>query len=99
MKGQHAQAPSSNHVPETGCPKPAATEAVHVASRAHLFIFDSESQEEDSQSLIGDSTAAAAQPAVNNNAAPSLTQAQLEEDKQRIRDLMNQTNQASITMQ
>lgn len=95
--GQEAQGSSSSHVPEASCSKPVAAEAVHVASRAHLFIFDSESQEDDSQSL-GNNTGAAAQPVVSNNAALSLTQAQLEEDKQRIRDLMAQTNQVSTTV-
>lgn len=83
----------------TSCAKPATAEVVHVASRAHLFIFDSESQEVQSQSPVGENTAAAAQPVVSSNAALSLTQAQLEEDKQRMRDLMTQTNQVSTTVQ
>ncbi|XP_071350047.1 telomeric repeat-binding factor 2-interacting protein 1-like [Trachinotus anak] len=100
-KAQQNQALSSNCAPETDCPEPAASEAAHTASRAHLFIFDNESQKEDSQSLIGDNTTALSKPPppANKDAAPSLTQVQLEEDKQRIRELMNQTNQdlASVT--
>ncbi|XP_039972526.1 telomeric repeat-binding factor 2-interacting protein 1 [Xiphias gladius] len=104
-KVQQTQAFSSNHVPETGRPKPAAsdpaaTDAVFAASRAHLFIFDSDSQEVDSQSPIGDGTAAVSNPEhlVNQDAAPSLTQIQLEEDEQRIRELMNQTNQDLVSV-
>ncbi|XP_056252189.1 telomeric repeat-binding factor 2-interacting protein 1 [Seriola aureovittata] len=100
-KAQLTQSPSSNRVPETGCPEPAASEAVHAASRPHLFIFDRESQEEDSQSLDGNSAAALSepQPPVNKDAALSLTQVALEEDMQQIRELMNRTNQdlASVT--
>ncbi|KAK2861931.1 hypothetical protein Q5P01_001464 [Channa striata] len=88
VNGQEAQTSSISHVPETGSPKSSAAEA--VASRAHMFIFDSESQEEESQSLIGDNPASAAG---DIDTPPSLTQVQLEEDKQRIRDLMEQTQQ------
>ncbi|XP_033481887.2 telomeric repeat-binding factor 2-interacting protein 1 isoform X1 [Epinephelus lanceolatus] len=97
---QEAQATSSNCLPKTGCPdaaaaQPAATEAVSAPSKAHLFIFDSESQEDDSQSIICANPKAPSkpQPAVSQDAAFSLTQVQLEEDKQRIRELMKQTNQ------
>ncbi|XP_070815075.1 telomeric repeat-binding factor 2-interacting protein 1 isoform X1 [Chaetodon trifascialis] len=101
-KVPEAQASSSNHPPPTGCPEPAATEpaAVSAASKAHLFIFDSESQEEGSQSMFGDSTAAPAnlQPTVNKDAAFSLTQVQLEEDKQRITELMRETKQDLVSV-
>ncbi|KAK2915222.1 telomeric repeat-binding factor 2-interacting protein 1 isoform X1 [Channa argus] len=90
VNGQEAQTSSLSHIAATGSPRSLAAEAVQIASRAHLFIFDSESQEEDSQSLVGDSTAAAAG---DIDTTHSLTQVQLEEDKQRIRDLMKQTNQ------
>ncbi|XP_040888851.1 telomeric repeat-binding factor 2-interacting protein 1 [Toxotes jaculatrix] len=105
QEAQQTQALSSNCVPDTGCPvpaasDPAATEAVHATSRAHLFIFDTESQEEDSQSLIGDGSAAPSNPQlqVNKDAALSLTQVQLEEDKQQIIKLMNQTNQDLVSV-
>ncbi|XP_076617149.1 telomeric repeat-binding factor 2-interacting protein 1 isoform X2 [Chaetodon auriga] len=101
-KVPEAQASSSNRPPPTGCPEPAATEpaAVSAASKAHLFIFDSESQEEGSQSMFGDSTAAPAnlQPTVNKDAAFSLTQVQLEEDKQRITELMRETKQDLVSV-
>uniref|UniRef100_A0A3Q1GAM1 Telomeric repeat-binding factor 2-interacting protein 1 n=1 Tax=Acanthochromis polyacanthus TaxID=80966 RepID=A0A3Q1GAM1_9TELE len=91
---------------EVICPKPAATEpaavseAVNAQFNAHLFIFDSESQEEDSQSIVGDRPAAASnpEPLVNKDTAFSLTQTQLEEDKQRIRELMNQTDQDLVSV-
>uniref|UniRef100_A0A3Q1HEL2 Telomeric repeat-binding factor 2-interacting protein 1 n=1 Tax=Acanthochromis polyacanthus TaxID=80966 RepID=A0A3Q1HEL2_9TELE len=103
---QEAHASSSNFVAETSCPKPAATEpaavseAVNAQFNAHLFIFDSESQEEDSQSIVGDRPAAASnpEPLVNKDTAFSLTQTQLEEDKQRIRELMNQTDQDLVSV-
>lgn len=103
---QEPQASSSNSVAETSSPEPAVTEpaavskAVNAASNAHLFIFDSESQEEDSHSLVGERPAAASnpEPTVNKDAAFSLTQAQLEEDKQRIRELMNQTDQDLVSV-
>uniref|UniRef100_A0A3P8S4F8 Telomeric repeat-binding factor 2-interacting protein 1 n=1 Tax=Amphiprion percula TaxID=161767 RepID=A0A3P8S4F8_AMPPE len=91
---------------ETSCPKPAATEPAAVSEAAnaqfntHLFIFDSESQEEDSQSIVGGrpATASNPEPLVNKDAAFSLTQTQLEEDKQRIRELMNQTGQDLVSV-
>lgn len=85
-------ASSSNSLPEPAAAQPAAAEAVRAASKVHLFIFDSESQEDDSQSIIAPSNP---KPAVKKNAAVSLTQIQLEEDKKRITELMNQTNQVS----
>ncbi|XP_075966858.1 telomeric repeat-binding factor 2-interacting protein 1 isoform X3 [Anarhichas minor] len=89
---QEAEASTSSRPPKTGCPEPAA-------STVHLFIFDHESQE-DSESIIGDNPAAPSkpQPTVNNGAALSLTQVQLEEDKQRIKELMNQTNQDLVSV-
>ncbi len=97
--GQETQASGSNCPPQTGRTEPAAAEAVDATSKAHLFIFDSESQEDDSQSLIGNNTVAPAnrQPTVNQDAAFSLTQVQLEEDKQRITELMNKTNQVRMS--
>uniref|UniRef100_A0AAQ6A7V9 Telomeric repeat-binding factor 2-interacting protein 1 n=1 Tax=Amphiprion ocellaris TaxID=80972 RepID=A0AAQ6A7V9_AMPOC len=103
---QEAHASSSNSVAETSCPKPAATEPAAVSEaanaqfNAHLFIFDSESQEEDSQSIVGGrpATASNPEPLVNKDAAFSLTQTQLEEDKQRIRELMNQTGQDLVSV-
>ncbi|XP_008288153.1 telomeric repeat-binding factor 2-interacting protein 1 [Stegastes partitus] len=102
---QEAHASSTSPAAETGCPGPAAAgpaaapEAVGAASNAHLFIFDSESQEEDSQSVVGDRPAAASNPTADKDAAFSLTQVQLEEDKQLIRELMNRTDQdlAAVT--
>ncbi|XP_058486587.1 telomeric repeat-binding factor 2-interacting protein 1 isoform X1 [Solea solea] len=98
-RAQQAQTLSSDCVPETGRPEseatdPPAAEAFIQASRAHLFIFESESQQEDSQSLIGDGTTVLSkpQPRVHKDTAPSLTQVQLEEDVQRIKALMNHTN-------
>ncbi|KAF1391862.1 hypothetical protein PFLUV_G00046460 [Perca fluviatilis] len=92
---QETQASSSNCLPKTGGPEP-----VSATSKAHLFIFDSESQEDDSQSIVGDNPVAPSkpQPTVNRDAALSLTQVQLEEDKQRIKELMNQTNQDLISV-
>ncbi|KAK9528811.1 hypothetical protein VZT92_012954 [Zoarces viviparus] len=87
---QEAEASTSSRPPKTGCPEPAA-------SKVHLFIFDSESQE-DSESIIGPAAPAKPQPTVNKGAALSLTQVQLEEDKQRIKELMIQTNQDLISV-
>ncbi|KAM6946751.1 telomeric repeat-binding factor 2-interacting protein 1 [Lycodopsis pacificus] len=89
---QEAEASTSSRPPKTGCPEPAP-------SKVHLFIFDSESQE-DSESIIGDNPAAPSkpQPTVNKGAALSLTQVQLEEDKQRIKELVNQTNQDLVSV-
>lgn len=95
---EQAQATSNNCAAEKSCLPPAAepvvSEAVGTTSKAHLFIFDSEPQEDDSQSVSGDRPAAPSepQPTVNKDAALSLTQDLLEEDKLRIRDLMNQTD-------
>lgn len=96
------QASSDNCAPDKESPNAApamlaGSEPVAATSKAHLFIFDNESQEEESQSVFVDCLAAPfnPQPTVDKDAAFSLTQSQLEEDKQRIRDLMNQTNQVS----
>lgn len=93
---------SNDCIPDTDLPNaapavPAGSEPTGASAKAHLFIFDSESQEEDSQSVYADCLAAPSnsQPAVDKGAGFSLTQTQLEEDKQRIRDLMNQTAQVS----
>ncbi|XP_035517146.1 telomeric repeat-binding factor 2-interacting protein 1 [Morone saxatilis] len=97
---QENQASSSKSLPETGCPVPAATEppsAVKATSKAHLFIFDNESQEEDFESIFGDNIVNL-QPRVNKDAAFSLTQVQLEEDKQLVRELMKQANQDLVSV-
>lgn len=98
---QETQASIRNCPPETAGHEPAAAEAVSATSKAHLFIFESESQEEESQSIISDRTVAPANPlpTVNKDAAFSLTQVQLEEDKKQIRELMKETNQVSTTVQ
>ncbi|KAJ0068880.1 hypothetical protein NL108_014000 [Boleophthalmus pectinirostris] len=71
---------------------PSVTE--QVLSKAHLFIFESESQEleEDSQSLVGSHSPSAVQTNEQKN-GPSLTQDQQEEDVQLLRDFMKHTNQ------
>ncbi|KAA8593289.1 hypothetical protein FQN60_009405 [Etheostoma spectabile] len=97
---QETQASRSNCLPQTGGPEPAATEAVEAISKAHLFIFDCESQEDDSQSILGDNLVAPSKPwpTLDRFATFSLTQVQLEEDMQRIKELMNQTNQDLISV-
>ncbi|XP_034725392.1 telomeric repeat-binding factor 2-interacting protein 1 [Etheostoma cragini] len=99
-KTQETQASSSNCLAKTGGPEPAAIEAFEAISKAHLFIFDSESQEDDSQSILGDNLVAPSKPwpRVDGYATFSLTQVQLEEDKQRIKELMSQTNQDLISV-
>lgn len=71
---------------------------VPAASKAHLFIFDRESQEVESQSIFAERPAALArlQEATNSGAAHSLSQVQLEEDRQRITKLMEETKQVSM---
>lgn len=98
---QETQSSSENCPPETTGAEPAAAEAVSATSKAHLFIFESESQEEESQSIISDRTVAPANPlpTMDKDAAFSLTQVQLEEDKQQIRELMEKTNQVSTVVQ
>lgn len=100
-----SQTSDDNCVPDTGSPHPAAAEPavpepVSATSKAHLFIFESESQEDDSQSVDGNSSAAPSglRPTVNKDVALSLTQMQLEEDKQRIRELMKQTDQDLVSV-
>lgn len=81
-------------------PPEGTAEAIDANSKAHLFIFDSESQEEvGSQATSGDGLApvlANLQPTENTIAAFLLTQAQLEEDKQRIMKLMSDTKQVMM---
>ncbi|KAM6927823.1 telomeric repeat-binding factor 2-interacting protein 1 [Xenentodon cancila] len=97
---QEARASSDHRVPNA-CPpdpavaEPSGSEAVGAISKAHLFIFDSESQENDSKSVDRDHSAALADPhpTQKKDSALSLTQVQLEEDQQRIKELMNQTHQ------
>lgn len=98
---QETQAPSSNCPAAAGRPEPATTEAVSAASEAHLFIFEGDSQEDDSQSIFGNDTAAPPNqpPTVNTDGAFSLTQAQLEEDKQQIRELMEETRKVNSLVQ
>lgn len=98
---QETQASKSSSPSPAGCPEPAAAEAVNATSKAHLFIFDSESQEDDSQSIFSGNRAAPAnpKPTVNTDSAFSLTQVQLEEDKQQIRELMKETNQVNTVVQ
>ncbi|XP_041835538.1 telomeric repeat-binding factor 2-interacting protein 1 isoform X2 [Melanotaenia boesemani] len=100
-----SQTSDDNSVPNTGSPHPAAAEPavpepVSATSKAHLFIFESESQEDNSQSVDGNSSAAppGLRPTVNKDVALSLTQMQLEEDKQRIRELMKQTDQDLVSV-
>ncbi|XP_051272058.1 telomeric repeat-binding factor 2-interacting protein 1 isoform X2 [Dicentrarchus labrax] len=91
-----ATEPAAN---EPAAAEPAAIKpsAVKATSKAHLFIFDNESQEEDSESVVGDNISNL-QPRVNKDAAFSLTQVQLEEDKQLIRELMKQANQDLVSV-
>ncbi|XP_019116309.2 telomeric repeat-binding factor 2-interacting protein 1 [Larimichthys crocea] len=97
---QETQASSENCPTETTGAEPAAAEAVSATSKAHLFIFESESQEEESQSIISDRTVAPANPlpTMDKDAAFSLTQVQLEEDKQQIKELMEKTNQDLVSV-
>lgn len=75
----------------------ATSTAVPAASKAHLFIFDRESQDVESQSIFADRPAALARRPETTTAdsAHSLSQIQLEEDKRRIRKLMEETKQVS----
>lgn len=92
---QEVQAASNACRPPGG-----AAEAVDANSKAHLFIFDSESQEEvGSQATSGDGLApvlANLQPTVNTISTFSLSQQQLEEDKRRITKLMSDTKQVMM---
>uniref|UniRef100_A0A3B5R5J1 Telomeric repeat-binding factor 2-interacting protein 1 n=1 Tax=Xiphophorus maculatus TaxID=8083 RepID=A0A3B5R5J1_XIPMA len=76
------------------------SELISDPSKAHLFIFDSESQVDDSQSMDGEGSAAPHHPqrSEDKDAAFSLTQMELDEDKQRIRELMTQTNQDLVSV-
>lgn len=93
---QETQAPSNTCQPPGG-----TVEAVDATSRAHLFIFDSETQEEGgSRASSGDRLAPAGanlQPPVKTISTVSPTQAQLEDDKQRLTELMCETKQVSDT--
>lgn len=75
----------------------AAATVAPAASKAHLFIFDRESQDVESQSVLSERAAAPArlQEAASAGSAHSLSQIQLEEDKQRITKLMEETKQVS----
>ncbi|KAK7915701.1 hypothetical protein WMY93_011462 [Mugilogobius chulae] len=70
-----------------------------TTSKAHLFIFENESQEleeedeEETQCLEAPGTSAADQTNQPRN-SPSLTQDQLEEDVKLLKDCMQQTNQS-----
>lgn len=73
-----------------------------AASKPHLFIFDRESQDMESQdmesqSIFAERPAAPArlQEVSNTGPAHSLSQLQLEEDRQRIRKLVEETKQVS----
>lgn len=94
---QETQAPSNACQPPGG-----NIEAANALSRAHLFIFDSETQEEGgSQTSSGDRLAPAGsnlQPPVKTISNVSPTQAQLEDDKQRVMELMCETKQVSNTL-
>lgn len=92
--------PSSSHPavsePATG----GALTTEQVTSKAHLFIFESESQEveEDSQSLVAGPSTSAAGQSNENTTTPSLTQDQLEEDVQVLKALMKETKQDLISV-
>lgn len=85
--------------------KVAAGSAAPATSKAHLFIFDRESQDVESQdaeaqAVLAKRAAAPARPPETANAGStlSLSQMQLEEDKQRIRELMEETKQDLVTV-
>ncbi|XP_056129953.1 telomeric repeat-binding factor 2-interacting protein 1 [Lampris incognitus] len=84
-------------LPETDCPVP--SEPVPSTSKAHLFIFENESQE-DSQLNVCDSEIASSvdQPIRSKDTEVSLTQVHLEEDKERIRSLMKRANQDLVSV-
>ncbi|XP_014899938.1 telomeric repeat-binding factor 2-interacting protein 1 [Poecilia latipinna] len=103
--GPQTQSSSSNCIPNTDTPDAGSvllpvSELISSPSKAHLFIFDSESQVDDSQSVVGEGSAAPHHPqrSEDKDAAFSLTQTELEEDKQRIRELMAQTNQDLVSV-
>ncbi|XP_072768944.1 telomeric repeat-binding factor 2-interacting protein 1 isoform X2 [Nerophis lumbriciformis] len=77
------QGPSAQETSREAEPalEPICAEAATVASKAHTFILEGVSHEED-----------AARPDPIEEEAESLSQAHLEEDKQRITELMNLTN-------
>lgn len=95
--------PPETQAPSNACQPPGGTaEAVDVMSKAHLFIFDSETQEESSpQASSGDGLAPAGsnlQPPAKAFSNVSPTQAQLEEDKRRLMELMCESKQVSGTL-
>ncbi|KAK7915700.1 hypothetical protein WMY93_011461 [Mugilogobius chulae] len=73
-----------------------------TTSKAHLFIFENESQEleeeeEETQCLEAPGTSATDQTNQPRN-SPSLTQDQLEEDVKLLKDCMQQTNQDLVSV-
>ncbi|XP_054882938.1 telomeric repeat-binding factor 2-interacting protein 1 [Poeciliopsis prolifica] len=103
--GPQTQSSSSNCVPNPDAPDAESvqlpvSELISDSSKAHLFIFDSESQLDDFQFVDGEGSAAPHHPqcSEDKDAAFSLTQSELEEDKQRIRELMTQTNQDLVSV-
>ncbi|CAL8338738.1 unnamed protein product [Lota lota] len=102
MNTQHPRETTSKH--PTGTPDvPMETRTVVETGstpKPHLFIFDSESQEEGSQSMDYEDAAVPAGPQQISKKAEveSLTQVQLKEDMQRIRELMKQTNQDLVSV-
>ncbi|XP_036067908.1 telomeric repeat-binding factor 2-interacting protein 1 isoform X2 [Oryzias melastigma] len=105
QNGPESPASSDNCVPDTcslvpAPAKPPVPEPAAVTSKAHLFIFDSETQEDDSQRVAGDSSAAPSnlQHSGGKDASLSFTQGQLEEDKRCIKELMVQTQQDLVSV-
>lgn len=72
--------------------------SVPATSKAHLFIFDRESQDVESQPDFTERPAAQErlQESSDSGAAHPLSQMQLEEDRQRIRKLMEETKRVTI---
>lgn len=76
---------------------PAKPEATNTTPEVHHFIFNN-SHEDDPQAMCVDKATAAPvtpEPKLSTKSTLSLTQSQLEEDKQQIRALMSQTNQVN----
>ncbi|KAJ3602319.1 hypothetical protein NHX12_030078 [Muraenolepis orangiensis] len=101
---QHHPAETAS-MPPTATPQVAtetrtAMETSQVAPKPHLFIFDNESQEECSQPMDCDeaATPVGPRPIGKKGEVVSETQAQLEEDMQRIRELVKQTNQDLVSV-
>lgn len=76
------------------------TTAVETGSapKPHLFIFDSESQEEGSQPMDSDNAAVPTSPRPMGEKAGvvPLTQAQLNDDVQRMEELIKETSQVKL---